>query len=195
MCMDGGVVTGPLIAMGVSAALSATTSAMSSAASAKAQNRQADYNSQVAQNNAEITRQERTYALSQASRNAGEKRKETAVIVGAQRARQGASGVVTGSGSTMDVVMNTAENGEREAVQLSQQGDVQAWRLENQTRGYEQQSALAESSKVSVGGMVAGALMSSVASSAMQMAPSLGGFSKAKTPATKKVDLAEVHVD
>lgn len=169
----------PFVAMGLTAVLSAANAA----SSAKTQNSQADYNTQVALNNAEISRQEGSYAQAQAMRNASEKRKETGVLIGAQRARQGASGVVVDSGSASDVVLDTAERGEREAMALLQQGDLEVWRAENQARGYEQQARLAQSGKVSVSAAVTGSLLSSGASSSMQYF-SMGGFKSGGTSTT-----------
>lgn len=186
MCVEP---TTALIMMGASTAVSAATSAISAASSAKARNRQADYNSQVARNNAEIARQEGRYAKAQALRNATGKRRETAVVIGAQRARQGAAGVVVDSGSASDVALNTAEQGERAAVALLQQGDLDSWRAENQARGYEQQSVLAESGKVSVGSAVAGSLLSSAAGATMRYA-SMGGFSGARAGAAASTGAA-----
>ena len=162
-------------------AVSAGISAYSAGQQAKARNKQADYNNQVARNNAEIARQEGDYAWAQALRNANEKRKETGVLLGAQRARIGASGVVVDSGSASDLVLDTAERGEREAMALLQQGDIEAWRVENQARGYEQQARLAQSGKVSVGATVTGSLLSSAASSTASYF-SMGGFGDSKTP-------------
>ena len=166
----------PLVAMGVSAAMSAA----GAASSANAQNKQAEYNAQVAQNNALMARQEGLYARTQAERNAGGQHKQTERLIGAQRARQGASGVVVDSGSTADVVQDTADTGAREAAALLQQGDTEAWRAENKARSFDAEYAQAKSSKVSVGSAVAGSLLSSAASATMQYA-AMGGF-KESTP-------------
>ncbi len=160
-----------IAAMGVSTLLSG----ISAGQQASARNRQADYNSRVAADNAAIARQEGGYARAQALRNANGKRRETQVLVGAQRARQGASGVVVDSGSASDVVLDTVSHGEREAMALLQQGDVQAWRAETRARGYDRQARLARDSKVSVGGAVAGSLLSSAAKATVQYF-ALGGF-------------------
>lgn len=160
----------PFILMGLSAAAGAANAA----AGAAARNRQAEYNARVAQNNALMARQEGGYAKAQALRNATEKRKATARLVGTQRARQGASGVVVDSGSAADLVLETAGLGEREAMALLQEGDVVAWRVENQARGYEAQARLARNSRVSAGTAVAGPLLSS-ATSATSHFLSLGG--------------------
>ncbi len=147
----------PLIMMGVSAA----ASAYSAYQGANAQNKQADYNSQVAQNNADISRQEGAYAQAQAARNAASKRQETEQLIGKQRAKQGASGVVVGSGTALDVVADTAAMGERDAMALLQQGDVEAWRAENKARSYDAQKSQSLSSKVDPTNAVVGSLMSS----------------------------------
>ncbi len=153
----------PLVVMLASTAISAGVSAYSASESAKAGNKQADYNTKVAENNALMARQEGAYAQANAMRNSMEKRKETDRLIGAQRAKQGASGVVVDSGTAGEVTMDAAAEGEREAMALLQQGDVEAWRAENQARGHESQGALAQTSKVNVGSVVAGSLLSSAA--------------------------------
>ncbi len=147
----------PLIMMGVSAAASAYTAH----GEASAKNMQADYNAQVAQNNADISRQNGGYAQAQAARNAAGKRLETGQSVGRQRAKMGASGAVADSGSFMDVTMDTAAIGERDAVNMLHQGDVEAWRMENEARNYDAQKKLTLAGKVDPGMAVAGSLLSS----------------------------------
>lgn len=130
---------------------------------AKAQNAKAEYNAQVSENNAQAAQAEADYARNQAWRNASEKRKETALLIGAQRAKMGASGALVDAGSFMDLSLSTAEQGELDAMALVQEGDMAAWRAERQRDNYLQGANMSRSSKVSTGGVLAGSLLSGAA--------------------------------
>ncbi len=75
----------------------------------------------------------------------------------------GASGAVVDSGSFMDVVADTAAAGERDAMALLQQGDLESWRAENAARNYDAQKNQALASRVDPTSAVAGSLLSSAA--------------------------------
>lgn len=155
MCMVAGIA---MMAAG------AAYSAYSAGEQAKAQNKQAGFNAQVARNNADISRQEGKYAQAVSEINASNARKQASHQIGAQRAQMGASGAVVDSGSFMDVTMDTAASGEREAQALLQEGNLEAWRKENEARGYSSTATQHEMSKVSVGAAVGGSVMNSVGS-------------------------------
>lgn len=142
---------------------SAAFGAVGAVQQANAQNAMAEYNAKVAENNAKVMEQEGAYARAQAARNADEKRRETARIIGAQRAKMGASGAVVDSGSFLDLTLDTAEGGELDAMALLQEGDMQAWRAQLQAGNYYNEASQARASKVNSGSVLAGSLLSGAA--------------------------------
>ena len=142
---------------------SAVFGGINAAQQANAQNAQMEYNAQVAENNAKNAQAEADYARAQGWRNANEKRRETALLIGAQRAKMGASGAVAGSGSFLDMEMNTREQGELDAMALAQEGDMAAWRAELQRNNYLSSANMSRASKVSTSGVLMGSLLSGAA--------------------------------
>jgi len=143
-------------------AASAAYSAVSESKQARAQNKALEQNAQIMQQNAENTGYEASYARAQAMRNANRKQLETGVLIGAQRAKMGASGVVVDSGSFMDLLQNTAAEGATEAMAIVHEGDAAAWRHE--TRGVQYRSeanmqfmSRKDPNAVLVGGLLQGA--------------------------------------
>lgn len=141
--------------------LSTISSAVNASSQAKAQNRQMEYNAKVSANNAQISQNEADYARGQSIKNANEKRRETALLIGKQRAKMGASGAVVDSGSFLDITMSTAEQGEMDAMALIHEGDKQAWQYEFQAAKYKDEANMYRSSKQSSGAAVFGSLLSS----------------------------------
>lgn len=159
-------------------AASGVFSAISGYNQAKSQNAMLEYNAKVAEYNAKVQENEASYARGQAARNAAEQRKQTAMLIGAQRAKMGASGAAVGSGSFLDVTMNTAETGARDAMALLQEGDISAWRHEIEAGNYRHQADSYLASRVSPGSVLAGGLLSAAASTAVSYS-SFSGFAKA----------------
>ena len=149
------------------AAVNTVSSSVSSYQSAKAQNRSLEHSAQVNQQNAYYARQEASYARYQAGRNAEEKRKETAQLIGAQRAKMGASGAVVDAGSFMDVTLSTAEEGEKGAVAMLQEGDMESWRHELRAGQYQRQADTALASRVNPSSILAGSLLTGAANTAL----------------------------
>lgn len=131
-------------------------SALGMSQQSDAANKQAPYQAQVAANNAQTAENEAAYARDTASRNAEAQKRKTLSVIGSQRAAEGASGAVVDSGSFMDVTLDTAERGTLDALALLKEGDLAAWRAENQAVNYQAQSQLYSSSRkdpmMSVGG-------------------------------------------
>lgn len=147
----------------VMTAVSAVASAYGNYQQTKAQNANLEYNRQVQLQNAAMVRQEASYARSQAQRNANEKRKENAALIGAQRARMGASGAVVDSGSFLDLTLSTREEGEKDAVGLLQQGDMEAWRHDVRAGQFDEQARVLNASKQDAGAVLAGGLLTAAA--------------------------------
>jgi hypothetical protein len=114
---------------------------------AKAANAQADYQAKVAANNAATAEMEAKFAEQQGERNAEAQRRKTAIMIGSQRARMGASGAVVDSGSFLDLTLDTAKQGELDAKALLNEGRMQAWRSRVQGTNLMAQSNLYKSSK------------------------------------------------
>ena len=153
-------------------------SAISAAQSAAADNRAKEYNAAAQRQNAANAMLEAGYAREKAAQNANVARLKSARLMGAQRAKMGASGAVAASGSFLDVLMNTAAEGEREAMGIMQEGDISAWRHEVQAGQYETQARLTLSSKQDPNMVLAGGLLqagASTAKSAYGMSGFMGG--------------------
>ena len=93
----------------------------------------------------------------------------------------GASGAVVESGSFLDLTTSTREEGEISAMGMLEEGDMTGWRLETQRDNYLQSAALSRASKVNTGSVLAGSILSGVATvgSAYSSLDSAGVF---KTP-------------
>ena len=134
---------------------------------ANAANKQADYQAKVAANNAATAEMEAQYAEQQGQRNAEAQRRKTAVMVGAQRARMGASGAVVDSGSFLDLTLDTAKQGELDAMALLEEGQMQAWRSRVQGSNFMAQSNLYKSSKMNPFMAAGGTLLSGAGQAGM----------------------------
>lgn len=174
-------------------AVSGVASAVGGYHDAKAQNASLEYNRQAQMQNAALARQEASYARAQAQRNANEKRKETAMLIGAQRAKMGASGAVVDSGSFLDLSLSTREEGEKDAVGMLQQGDVEAWRHDVQAQRYEEQGRIYGASKKNPWSVLAGGLLSTAAQTGMSyfmMSDYMGGGTTAAAAGRKTANSA-----
>ena len=131
----------------VATLLGTAVSAYGQYQAANAANKQADYQAKVAANNAATAEMEAKFAEQQGERNAEAQRRKTAIMIGAQRARMGASGAVVDSGSFLDLTLDTAKQGELDAMALLNEGKMQAWRSRVQGSNLMAQSNLYKSSK------------------------------------------------
>ncbi len=152
----------------------AAVSAYGQMQQAKAANAQADYQSKVANNNARTAEMEAQYAEQQGQKNAEAQRRRTAVLVGAQRARMGASGAVVDSGSFLDLTLDTAHQGELDAMALLEEGQMEAWRARIQGTNYQAQGKLFGMSRTNPYIGAAGTLLQGAGQAGMGM---MGGAS------------------
>lgn len=148
----------PLIALGTTL-LGTGVQAYGQYQAANAANKQADYQAKVAANNAATAEMEAQYAEQQGQRNAEAQRRKTAVMVGAQRARMGASGAVVDTGSFLDLTLDTVKSGELDAMALLNEGKMEAWRARVQGTNLKAQSELYKSSKTNPYLAVGGTLL------------------------------------
>lgn len=162
-----GVSTGTALAISAAVAL-ATTAASTYAASQQAQQQrqaqehqravqqaQADYQGEIAQKNQDLADEQARAQRREGYQNMVKKRQETAKLVGAQRAKSGASGAVVDFGSNLDLNMDTMEQGEFDALAEYQKGlnaaygsEIQKWNYGQQAAGYDMQSQAAASTPI-----------------------------------------------
>ena len=150
----------------VIAVAGAATGAYSAIQSAKAQEKAADFNEKVAQNNATLSKY-------QAAEEARRLRVRNMRIAGAQRVAGAKSGIELTSGSFQDVMRDTAIQGEMDALTALYTGKVDATRSLSQAKlfGMEGKQAMRQ------GYLNAGASLLSGASSATS-----AGYSYASRP-------------
>ncbi len=104
--------------MGVTAAVTAGMTLASGAIGAYGQYSSGKINQRMANLNAEYNELQARDALERGDEEATEMRKTTRQVIGAQRAKQGASGVDVNSGSAVDVQADTAVIGEQDALTI-----------------------------------------------------------------------------
>lgn len=146
------------LALGTAAAGTALT-AYGQYQNAQAQNKQADYQAKVAANNAATAEMEAKYAEQQGERNAEAQRRKTALFVGSQRAKMGASGATVDTGSFLDLELDAVKQGEIDAMALLDEGKLAAWRSRVTGSNYSAQSGLYSMSKTSPFTAAAGTLL------------------------------------
>jgi len=134
-------------------------SAVGAAQEADSKNAAADAQSKIAANNAKIAENEARYAEGVADRNAQVKRRQTAQLIGTQRAAMGASGAVVDQGSFMDITLDTAQQGDLDALALLEEGDRAAWRARGNADNFSAQSDVYAKSKTSPLASVTGSLL------------------------------------
>ena len=105
-------------------AVGAVVSAVGAIRQGQAAGAAAEYNAQINQQNAVIAQQD-------AAARAGQQERENYLRLGAIRASQGKSGGVAGAGSVLDVLADTAAQGELEVQNILYQGDLRARGFEN----------------------------------------------------------------
>ena len=168
------------------ALIGSAVSAYGQMQSAKAANRQADYQSQVAANNAATAEMEAQYAEQQGEKNAEAQRRKTAVMIGAQRARMGASGATADTGSFLDIELDTAKMGELDALALREEGQLAAWRARTQGANYTAQSQLYGMSKTNPHIGAAGTLLQGAGQAGMSYF-SMGGGGAGTIPRSSPI--------
>lgn len=126
-------------------ALSTGIGIYSSIKQSQAQQAQAEYQSEVANRNAELAEQQASAQRMQGFVNAQTERRKTAQLIARQRAQAGASGVAVDSGSFADIAEDTAAAGAMDAVNAYNAGldkgynsELQAWSYRTNAEGYQQ---------------------------------------------------------
>jgi len=155
MAAISGTTAAVITAVSMAASLAGTV--MSSMAQQQAQQRQQQlakqqaaqqeavnrYQQQIAERNRDLAAEQARAARKEGYDAATRKRQQVSAIIGAQRARQGASGIGVDTGSALDLNLDTAEKGEIDALALQQQGldkarnlEIQAWNSNAKAQSY-----------------------------------------------------------
>ena len=143
--------TALMVASLAATAISTGIGVYSSIKQGQAQQAQAEYQSKVAQRNADLAEQQASAQRMQGYEQMQAERLKTARLIGQQRAQAGASGVAVDSGSFEDVAEDTKAAGEFDAINAynsaidkSYNTEIQAWNYESQAAGYEAQGQAAQ---------------------------------------------------
>ena len=164
---------------------SAAMQGVQSSSQSAAQQNAADYNAQVANNNAIIASQQRSTTLQQGELEAQNAMRKQASIIGDQRAQMSANGIDLTQGSAQDILASTKFLGGIDVNTIQSNAARQAWGYSVQGMN-DKSTANLETWKANsinpsqIGAMAAGSsLLSSIGSAASSYAAGGGG---AKTP-------------
>lgn len=94
------------------------------------------YQARVAKYNAQAAEQEAQFAEQAAAKKAGQQKQKARAVASAQKAAQGASGFVAGSGSFGDILEDTALVGQLDAEAIKHEGALAAYRSREQSKLY-----------------------------------------------------------
>lgn len=117
----------------------------------KAANKAAEYNAQMMERNAQIAGMQAENALQRGEVAEKQHRLRVSKFIGEQRAGFGASGAVVDIGSPLDVVLDTAEQGELDALTIRHNVAMEAWGLRNQQDEFISQASMIRATKRSPG--------------------------------------------
>jgi hypothetical protein len=133
---------------------------------------QANYQSQVAANNAKIAQENARKASDQSQQQQVQADQETAALVGSQEAIQGASGLSVSGASQLRTRRTALRLGRTDAMNIRQQGNstIQGYLQESAN-----QTAEAKSQKSSIPGIILGGMLDTASSL-------VGGSSSVKSP-------------
>lgn len=115
----------------------------------EAANKAAEYNATILERNAQIADMQVENARQRGELEEKQFRLSLSKLKGEQRASFGASGAVVDTGSPLDVLLDTAEQGEFDALTIRHNAAVEAWGYGNQASDYRSQAVLTRFSKKS----------------------------------------------
>jgi hypothetical protein len=136
-----GVSTMAALSLAATAA-SGVMAAGGAVAQGRAQKKQAAYQAQVERNNAQIATWQAADAVQRGRIEEQNQRLKVARIAGSQRAGFASSGVELGSGSPLDVLMDTAQLGELDALTIRSNAEREAYGYTTQSSNLTAQSGL-----------------------------------------------------
>lgn len=132
-------VTAMTLSLGATA-LSTGMGVISSIQQGKAQSEQAKYQAEAAKENRQLEENAASAERRQGYDNMITRRQETAKIIGKQRAAAGASGAAVDAGSNLDLQLDTAQQGELDAINIYNQALDRAYNHELQADNYARQA-------------------------------------------------------
>lgn len=142
------------MATAMSLAATAASTALgvySSIQQGKARSEQARYQAEVARQNQELAERQASEERMAGFEEAQAARRKAAQAIGAQRAAAGASGAAVDEGSSLDLLADTAAQGEMDAISAYNRGmdsayarQIQGWNYGQQAAGYEAKGEAAE---------------------------------------------------
>jgi hypothetical protein len=148
---------------------------------AQAERNAAEFNAQVANNNAVIDAQQRSSTLQQGEAEAHKSMRDQAQMIGAQRAQMAANGIDLTQGSAQDLLASTKFLGGIDVNTIQSNAARQAWGYEVQgmndrSAGIMEKWKADSINPTQIGAMAAGqSLLSSASSAASAYAGSKGG--------------------
>lgn len=142
------------------AAVGAGVNAYATYQAQSAANAAAEYNAKVAERNKQIADMQAERAEQQGEIDAKQHRLKVAGMIGEQRSDLAGSGVVVDEGSALDVIQDTAEWGELDALTIRNNAAVDAWGYRTQGLNYQAQADASRMSKRSAGGAAGMSLLS-----------------------------------
>lgn len=131
----------PIVAIATTA-LSTAASVAGSIQQGRAAKQQADYQAAVARNNQIIAQRKADDARERGRLAELQKRRETAQLIGRQRAGAAARGVEVDSGSAVDITADTAAFGELDALTIRSNAEREALGFEAEANQFEAEGQL-----------------------------------------------------
>ena len=122
------------------------TSAVGQYQQGQAQAKQAEYQAGIARNNAIMAQHEADYRAKTGVQERQQHQLKIEQLKGAQRAAIGASGVEMTSGSPLDLLMDTSEQGAADLLRIDQNTALDIWRIRGGQANYEAQAGLFDAS-------------------------------------------------
>lgn len=114
--------------------IAAVTTMLASGVSAYSQIKQGEQAEGVGKYNARVAEQQATSARQAAAADAETKRRQLERVLGAQRARFGASGIIPSEGSPLLVMMQSEEEAALDVARVKYGGEAQGYGLESEAR-------------------------------------------------------------
>ena len=159
----------PLTLAIASSVASAGLSAMGASAAADAEQRQLDYQSKVAQNNADIAEDNRQRAIQAASIEAADVDQSASAALGQMVATAGASGLSLTSGSKAAKVSSARKLSARDRARIINEGAIEGGRFAQERTGFENRRTNLLTARSAVGQAGRMNVLSSLVSGASQV--------------------------
>jgi hypothetical protein len=108
----------------------------------KAQAQADNYNAQVSTMNAELENRKAKDAIERGAKEEQQKRLQTSMLIGKQRAAMAANGVDLSFGSPLDTLVDTAKMGEIDALNIRTNSYREAYEHQTQESNYKSEAAM-----------------------------------------------------